>query len=354
MLKLFNHKRKSLLGLDISSSAIKLLELSEKDDRINVDAYAVELLPGHVSEAKNLKDPAAITASIRRLLDKSKTKTRQAAIAVPDGSVINRVIQLDADLNDGDMEEMVYLEADKFIPYPIDEVNLDYDVLGPSAKDASLVDVLMVASRSENVNAYVDAVQQAGLEVKIVDVESYDVERACSLISDDLPKQGQDSTIAIIDIGAIVTNLTVLHNLSTIFSREEMFGGEQLTEEIVKRYDLTTEEASRAKRSGVLPDDYPSDVLMPFIDTAVLQVRRSLQFFFSSSQHASVDHIILGGGTAQLPGLVSLIEEHVQIPVTLGNPLRKMSVARHIDIKALANDAPSMMIACGLAMRKFY
>ena len=141
--------------------------------------------------------------------------------------------------------------------------------------------------------------------------------------------------------------------MSTIFSREEAFGGQQLTEEIVRRYDLTHEEADSAKRSGALPDDYASDVLLPFIDMVVLQVRRSLQFFFSSSQHASVDHIILSGGTAQLPGLLSLIEDQLNIPVTLANPLRKMSVARDIDITALANDAPALMIACGLAMRKF-
>lgn len=344
-------KKKSMVGIDISATAIKMLELSFSDNQYRVESYAVTPLPSGAVIEKNIKDQAAVIEGIKRTIERAGTRTKNAALAVSDSSVITKVISVDASLNDEDMEENVAIEADKFIPYPLDEVRLDFDVIGESAKNPQMLDVLLVASRSENVTVRAEVAQQAGLDVKVVDIESYAMERACHLLLADLPNQGREQTIAIFDVGATMTNLTILHDLSTVFTREELFGGQQLTQEIQQRYDLTFEDAGRAKKTGSLPDDYETEVLIPFKESAVLQIRRALQFFFSASKHSTIEHILLAGGAVQISGLPEMITEQVGIPTSMVNPFANMAVNDSIDIRWLNNDAPALMICCGLAMR---
>ena len=194
-------------------------------------------------------------------------------------------------------------------------------------------------------------IQDCGLNVKVVDVESYAGERACALLTHSLPDEGEGKTIAIIDIGARMTNLTVMKDLATVFTREEVFGGMQLTEQIMERYDLSFQEAGRAKKEGSLPDDYEFEVLTPFKETAVLQVRRALQFFFSTSQHCEINYILLAGCTVQLDGFAEMIEEQMGIPTSIANPFFNMQVSDQINLPSLKSDASAMLISCGLALR---
>ncbi len=350
---LFTRKKPLLLGMDISSTAVKLLELSEHNGRYRVESYAVEPLPANAVVEKNIADVEAVGETIRRAVKRTSSRTRMAAVAVAGSSVITKIIPMNASLSEEDMENQINLEADQYIPYPLDEVRLDFEVIGPTENNPDSVDVLLAACRSENVDMRVAALEIGGIEAKIVDVEAYALENAFSLLAEQMPNRGNNMTIAVVDVGATMTTLNVLHDRKIIYTREQVFGGKQLTEEIMRRYGLSYEEAGMAKRQGGLPDNYIPEVLEPFKDNMAQQVSRALQFFFSSSQYNNVDHIVLAGGSASIPGADELIEEHIGTSTSIANPFASMSLASRIKPQTLSNDAPAMMIACGLALRSF-
>ena len=352
MLGLSKNKQSIVLGLDISSTSAKLLELSHSGGKFRVESYAVASLPPNAVVEKNVNDPEGVADALRQVVYQSKTKQKNAAVAVAGSAVITKVITMDADLNDDAMEAQNMAEADQYIPYPLDEVAIDFEIQGISEDDPNACNVLLAACRKENVDLRVDALELADLDAKVVDVEAYDMERAFEQIAQSIGCD-QGETVAIVDIGATMTTLSVLTNGNTIYTREQLFGGKQLTEEIQRRYGMSEEEAGLAKKQGGLPDDYEQEVLAPFQDAVLQQVTRSLQFFFSSSQFDTVDHIILAGGVAAMPGLASLVEEKLGTPALVANPFIGMSISPKVDAAALSNDAPSLMIACGLAMRSF-
>ena len=354
---LFRSKKQALLGLDISSTAVKLLELSMSSGRsgtkYRVESYAVEPLPANAVVEKNIADIDAVGQAVLNVVKRASTKTRQASVAVSGSAVITKVITMSAALSDQDRENQIQLEADQYIPYPLEEVNIDFEVLGISEKNPEMVDVLLAASRSENVDDRVAALEIAGLTAAVVDVEAFAMENAFSQIADQLPEYGDDQTVAIADIGATITTLNVLHNSKVIYTREQNFGGKQLTEEIQRRYGLSHQEAGMAKRQGGLPDNYVPEVLDPFKEAMAQQVSRSLQFFFSSSAYNTVDNIVLAGGCASIPGVDELIEEKIGTATIVANPFASMSVSSNVKPQSLSNDASSLMIACGLALRSF-
>jgi type IV pilus assembly protein PilM len=347
-------KRKAapVLGLDISSTTVKLLELSHAGDRYRVESYAVASLPQDAVIEKNVNDVDGVANAIRSVVVQSRTKIKTVAAAVAGSSVITKMIDMPEGLNDDDMETQLTLEADQYIPYPLEEVAIDFEVQGTSPERENQVEVLLAACRRETIDARVEAIEGAEMNAKIVDVEAYAMERAFSLIQHQLALD-EDSTVAVVDIGATMTTLSVLNNGQTIYTREQLFGGKQLTDEIMRRYGLPLEEAGLAKKQGGLPDDYEPEVLEPFKDAVVQQVARSLQFFFSSSQYNDVDHIILAGGVSSMEGLAELVQEKLGTPSTVANPFAEMSISSRVNAVALSGDAPAMMIACGLALRSF-
>lgn len=353
MLGLFGKKSSAVLGLDISSSSVKLLELSKQGDRFRVESYAVEPLPVHAVVEKNITDVEAVGDAIKRVVAKSRTSVKQVAVAVSGSAVITKLIQMDGDINEFEMEDQIALEADQYIPYPLDEVAIDFEVQGPSESNPDKVDVLIAACRKENVDIRQDALDIAGLTAKVVDVEAYALERAYALIEPQLDAPGADLVVAVMDVGATMATLSVIVEGKTVYTREQIFGSKQLTEEIQRRYGLSLEEAGLAKKQGGLPDDYETEVLNPFREAVVQQVARAMQFFFGASQYNSVDYVVLAGGTAAIPGLVDMIEEKTGTPTMVANPFADMAVNSRVNASALSNDAPSLMIACGLAMRSF-
>jgi type IV pilus assembly protein PilM len=302
---------------------------------------------------KNINDLAATAEAIRKVLRRSKTRLRQAAVAVSGSAVITKTLEMPADLSEDALEAQIALEADQYIPYPLDEVNLDFEVQGPSEKGEGQVEVLLAACRSENVEQRVSALTDAELQTGVVDVEAYAIERAYTLLERQFPPQ-ERLIVAVIDIGATMSALSVLVDGKTVYTREQLFGGRQLTDEIQRRYGLSVEEAGLAKRQGGsgLPDDYYPEVLEPFRDAVVQQVTRSLQFFYSSTSYSDVDYILLGGGVAAMEGLAELVGQKLNKPTIVANPFRDMSVSSRVNRQALANEAPSLMIAAGLAMRE--
>lgn len=350
---LFGKKRSvPVLGVDISSSSVKLLEISKSGDQFKVESYSVASLPPNAVVEKNIAELEGVADSVAKAYTKSSTKLKTAAVAVAGSAVITKLIDMPAGLNDDNMETQITLEADQYIPYPLDEVAIDFEVQGESDNSPEQVEVLLAACRRENVELRVDALEMADITAKIVDVEAYAIERSFELLKPQLDCD-EDSAIAIVDIGSTMTTLSVLVGGQTVYTREQLFGGRQLTEEIQRRYGLSQDEAGLAKKQGGLPDDYEPEVLEPFKDAVVQQVTRSLQFFFSSSQYNDVDHIVLAGGVASMPGLAELVQDKLGTATTLANPFANMTVASRVDAMALSNDAPALMIACGLALRSF-
>lgn len=353
MFGLFENKTVPVIGVDISSTAVKLIELSESGGRYRVESYAVVPLPPNAVVEKNINEAGQVGEALVKALQQSKSKLTDAAVAVAGSSVITKVIQMDAALKDEDMESQINLEADQYIPYALEEVAIDFEVLGPARDNDEQVDVLLAACRKENVESRVDALDVAHLEAKVVDIEAYAVERAFGGLIANQIDCTPEQTVAIVDIGSTVTSLIVIADGRTVYTREQLFGGKQLTEEIQRRYGLSEEEAGRAKKEGGLPEDYESEVLSPFRDAVVQQITRALQFFFSSSRYNDVDHIVLAGGVAAMGGLVELVQERLGTPTVLANPFAGMSVASRVNAAALGEDAPSLMVACGLALRSF-
>jgi type IV pilus assembly protein PilM len=346
---------KTLVGVDISSTAVKLLELSKQGNRYHVESYAVEALPPNAVVEKNIseKEIEGVSQAIKRAVDRAKTKAKLAAVAVSGSAVITKLIEMEANLDDMEREAQIIAEADQYIPYPLDEVAIDFEVQGVSDRNQDQVVVLLAACRRENIDIRVTVLEAAGLTAEIVDVEAFAMERAFEPIAELLENNGSEQLIAIIDIGATMTTVSVLHEGNTIYTREQLFGGKQLTEEIQRRYGLSFEEAGVAKKQGGLPDDYESEVLQPFREAVVQQVMRSLQFFYSSSQFHEVDYIVLAGGTASVDGLARLVQEKMGIKALVANPFSNMSLSPRVNASALSSDAPALMIACGLAMRSF-
>lgn len=353
MLGLLGTRRQTpLLGLDISSTTVKLLELSRTGNTYRVESYAVCSLPQDAVIEKAINDVDGVASAIRSVVAQSRSKLKHASAAVAGSAVITKLIDMPAGLNEEELETQLTLEADQYIPYPLDEVAIDFEVLGVSADRADMVEVLLAACRRETIDARVEAIEAADLIPRVMDVEAYAMERAFGLIKDQLDL-GNSSLVAVVDIGATMTTLSVLKDGSTIYTREQLFGGKQLTDEIMRRYGLPLEEAGLAKKQGGLPDDYEPELLNPFRDAVVQQVTRSLQLFFSSSQYNDVDYIIMAGGVSYVEGLAELVHEKLDTPAVVANPFAEMTISSRVNAVALGADAPAMMIACGLALRSF-
>jgi type IV pilus assembly protein PilM len=350
---LLSRTKPVILGLDISSTSVKLLELQQDGNNYRVQSLAIEPLPDNAVVEKNFQDVEAIGETIKKAVKHAGTKVKNAAVAVSGSAVITKIITMPASLSGGELESQIHLEADQYIPYPLEEINLDFEVMGPTENNPETIDVLLAASRSENIESRTAALEIGGLVPKIVDVEAYTIEHAADLLARNLENNGKDKVIAVIDIGATMTSLNVIENGHLIYTREQNFGGKQLTEEIMRRYGLAYEEAGRLKKSGGLPDNYIPEVLEPFKETIAQQVSRFLQFFYTAGRHNSVDLIALAGGCAAIPGIDELVESQLDTPTVIANPFSKMSLSSKVNPESLSKDAPSLMIACGLALRSF-
>ena len=351
---LFGPKYRPLLGLDITTSSVKLIELSLGGGQYRVESYAAEPTPHNAINEKAIVDAEAVGEAIRRAVKRSGAKSKEAAIAISGDAAITKVIQMPKSLGENELEGQVELQADQYIPFPMEEVSYDFQKIGPSEKDPEMMDVLLVATRTENVEQRQAAVQAAGLTARIVDVEAFALENACKLLTHQMPDGGIDRTIAVIDFGASSTTFSVLKDLKVIYTRDFAFGGQQLTEEIMRTYGLSMEEAGRAKKEGGLPSNYQPEVLDPFIDDMTQQVSRSLQFYLASgSGREQPEKIVVCGGCANIVGVDDVIASRVGIPAERGDPLGQMKISSKAKAQAVKKDATALLTACGLALRSF-
>jgi type IV pilus assembly protein PilM len=351
---IFKPKAPPLFGLDISSSSVKMLEIVDAGKGgYRVERYAIEPLPRDAVVDGNINNLEAAVEAVRRGHKRLATRTKHVAMAVPSGAVITKKIIVAAGLRESELEVQVEGEANQYIPFALEEVNLDFQVVGPAPSNPEEQEVLIAATRKEKVEDRVALAESAGLKAIVMDVESYAQQSALGLVVKQLPNGGKDQNVAVVDVGANVMNVSVLRNEQSVYAREQAFGGNQLTSDIVSRYGMSAEEAENAKRTGGLPDDFESEVLRPFMENLSMEVQRALQFFFTSTQYSSVDHILLAGGSAVIPGLDEVVHTRTQVPTAVANPFAAMQTAPRIQLKRLMVDAPSLIVACGLAMRRF-
>ncbi|MFN7572135.1 MAG: pilus assembly protein PilM [Betaproteobacteria bacterium] len=342
-----------LVGLDIGSSSVKMVELSSAGGGLRLERYAIELLPRGAVVDGNVDQVETVADAVRRCWKRSGCQIKHVAMALPAAAVITKRIALPANLREDELELQVESEASQYIPFALDEVSLDFQVLGAVPNSPEEIDVLIAASRREKVEDRVAVAQAAGLKPVVMDVESYAMRAAMERVIVQLPNEGRGLVIAVFYIGASSTGLTVMQDGDAIYEREQPFGGQQLTGDIARTYGIPTEEAEQKKRAGDLPANYERDVLRPFIDTTVLEITRALQFFFTSTPYTRVDQIMLTGGSAVLAGLAEALVERAQVPTSVVSPFRAMDTSTAIRDKQLRLDAASLVTPCGLAMRRF-
>jgi type IV pilus assembly protein PilM len=352
--RLFKSKAPPLIGCDISSSSVKLVEIAEVGKNVyRVERYSIEPLPRDAVVDGNINNLEAVSDCLKRGWKRMGTNIKGLALALPSAAVITKKIVVPAGQLENELELQVETEANQYIPFALDEVNLDFQVIGPAPNSPDDVEVLIAASRKEKIEDRVAAAEAAGLKAMVVDIESFAIQTAFELIERALPENGKDQNIAIVDVGTTMMNLNVLRNGQSIYMREQPFGGNTLTQEIQRAFGMSPEEAEAAKRAGGLPDNYDAEVLAPFMDTLGLEVARALQFFFTSTQYNQVNHILLAGGCAAIPGIDEVTTRRTSVPSMIANPFANMALSSKIRPKNLATDAPSLMVACGLAMRRF-
>lgn len=351
---LFSRQPAPLLGLDISSSSVKLVELGrDKSGNLVLERCAIEPLErGWITDG-NVEKFDEVADAVRRLVKKSGTRTKNVAMALPPSAVITKRIVLPGGLSDQELEVQVEAEANQYIPFPLDEVSLDFCVVGPSSASVGDLDVLIAASRREKVQDIQGLAEAAGLKPVVVDVESYASRLATSRLIESLPNKGAGTIVALFEVGALTTSMQVIRDDEVLYDRDQAFGGAQLTQLIVRQYGFSAEEAESKKRSGELPDDYEANVLKPFVESMVQEIGRALQFFFTSTPHNKVDHIMLAGGSAALPGLTNAVTKHTSFSCSLVNPFDGMEIGSGVRLKKMTREAPSYLTSCGLALRRF-
>ncbi len=351
---LFNPKVRPLFGLDVSSSSVKMVELTEAGKgAIRIERYAIEPLPRDAVVDGNITNLEVVAEAVKRAWKRMGTTTKYVALALPAAAVITKKIIVPAGQREQDLEIQVESEANQYIPFALDEVNLDFQVIGPAPSSPDEVEVLIAASRKEKVEDRVAVAEAAGLRPLVMDVESYATQAAFELVERQLPQGGRNQVVGLVDVGANVMKVAVFRDDQQVYVREQAFGGNLLTQEIMRQYGMNAEDAEIAKRNGSLPENYEGEILRPFLDNLALEVSRALQFFFTSTQYNQVDHIVLAGGCAVIPGVDEVVARRTQVSTLVANPFADMSLSSRVKPKTLATDAASLMIACGLALRRF-
>lgn len=352
VLKLFGKKTDPVIGLDIGSTSVRLLQLSSHGSGYRIDHFGVEPVGEGVVVDKVVQDVEAISNAVSRAVKASGTRAKYCAIAVSGSAVFTKTISVPSDLAESDIESQVQVEANQYVPYPLDEVSLDFEVLGPSPRNADLMDILLAASKSENVESRQDAIDAAGLKAKVVDVEAFAIANAFELIR---KRDGvnRGDAVGFFDIGYDTTTLLVIKSGRVIYTRDHPFGGHQLLEETMRRYEMTIEQAAFFERNEDAPEDFEEEVLGPFQLNIVHQISRALQFFSSSNEYSNISTIYLSGGVAALKGLAPMVQQELGMTTRVADPITGMDIAPNVAVSALKRNATNLMIATGLALRGF-
>lgn len=351
--KFFTKSVPYMVGIDIGSHSVKAVLLSEQHGMYRVEEALIEPMPKGMIKDSEIQDIEAVARVISKIRKHIPKQVKHAAVAISGSSVITKVIYMDVSLSDTELESQIEIEADSLIPYPLDEVSLDFEKMDVNRADPSKVDVLLSAARTENIEARSHAVLESGFEPKVLDVESYALSRAGQLCIGQLPDDANEKVIAFIDIGAQITLLSIIEGSRSLYTRDQVFGGEQFTNSIVSYYGRSFEESEKAKVNGDLPPNYTFEVLAPFQTALLQQIRRSIQMFLNTSEKENVDYVVLSGGTSLIAGLDRLIIDELGIHTVIARPFAELEIAAELDSEEIELVQSQLMIATGLALRSF-
>lgn len=350
---LWKKKTSLIVGIDIGSHAAKAVLISQGADGYLLEAVASEAMPRGAIIDREIQDIEAVGKVIAKLRTNISSSATLAAAAVSGQTVITKVIYMDVALTEQELASQIEIEADSLIPYPLDEVSLDFEPLEVNESDPSKINVLLSAARTESVEARVSALEAGGFTTKVIDVESYAISRSYDLLLAQLPDDASEKVVAMVDVGASMTLFSVTEKGTHLYSRDQLFGGEQYTRSIVSYYNQSFEEAEIAKVANELPPNYTFEVLAPFHTIFVQQIRRAIQMFLTSSGKERIDYLLISGGCAQVEGIEQLLNEELGIHTVIANPFKHMQIAPSVDSEKLAKTAPQFVVAAGLALRSF-
>jgi type IV pilus assembly protein PilM len=355
-MSIWSLKPEPIVGIDISSTAVKLIELSRSGKEYRVECYATEYLPADSIKDKNIDSEKLeeVGKAIKRVVDRAKPRTQYAAVAVAGPAVITRVISMEGGMSDEEMKEQLEEDPAQYLGQDTeDEISFDFQVIGPNEKEPERVDVLLAACSGEILETRQTVLEFGGLKPLIVDIEKYALENAFLMIAQNDPEIDENEVIALLEVGATTTTMNVLSEQKIVYTNEEIFGGKQLTEQIKNHYELDYEQADLAQRTDSLAGDYKTEILEPFKMEMAQQISQMVQFYEAQGTYGKLSHILIAGGCASITDISEHIKNKVGGQVSIVNPFAQMSVASRVKKKALMNDAPALMIACGLALRTF-
>ncbi len=346
MMKLpFARKRRESFGLDIGTSAVKVVQLREAAGGWTLTAFASAPLPPDAIAEGVIKDPPAVVDAIREAVAKAGITSREAAIGISGRELITKKVQM-PEVPAKELRDAVQLEAEHHIPFAFDEVFLDYHVV---SRQGGVMELIVVAVKKSKVNEYVAVVQEAGLEPAIVDV---DVFALGNQFEHNYPDDSADA-VALIDVGASVMKTNVVRGGTSIFARDVPFGGNHYTQAIADRLHTTFDEAERAK-VGTSTDIAP-DAIVPALEAVSrdlsLELRRTFDYFGSTSDSDRIGRIVMSGGTARLPGVTDYLSSAWKIPVEVARPLERIDVDSALLEEASAA-GPALAVGVGLALRR--
>ena len=346
-MKFFPQKSNAIIGIDIGTHSIKLVELSGSKSNPKVAAWGVAPIPSGAFSENSIANAEVIAEALNDLMVKSGVKSGAAAVAVSSSHAITKVLGMPSAIRDVELEEQVSIEALHFIPYPIDEVNLDFEVLGPSTTNEQENDVLLVACRRSIVDDYIDLVEDLDLDLQYVDIDTYALERVFR--SQNNLGSSSDQPVALFEIGSSSSHLMVLNHERVLYSRHQNFGATQLIKLIRKEYGVSAEEAEEILASSQPPGDFITAVQDPFVEMLRQEVSRALQFFYSSSSFSNIDSVVLSGACCSLPGLSGDLEVKLRTKVAVMNPLINATIMSRREAATAA--APGLSVAYGLSLR---
>lgn len=350
---IWKKKTSLMVGIDIGSHAVKAVLLNQGSDGYILEDYAIEPMPRGAIVDREIQDIEAVGKVVAKVRKKISSSVKFAAAAVSGQTVITKIIYMDVTLSEDELASQIEIEADSLIPYPLDEVSLDFESLDVNESDPTKINVLLSAARTESIEARVSVLEAGDFVAKVIDVESYAISRAHDLCLPMLPEDAKDKMVAIVDIGANMTLFSVTKAGKHLYSRDQLFGGEQYTRSIVSYYNKSFEDAESAKVGGNLPPNYRFEVLAPFHTILVQQIRRAIQMFLTSSGHEKVDYLVVSGGSVLVEGIQELLTEELGIFTVIANPFEHIEISPGLDKNEIINIAPQLMVAAGLALRSF-
>jgi len=337
------------IALDIGSTFIKLVQVKGSSKNYQLAKFGMAALPPEVIVEGAVMDAGRVVDTIKELLAAQKITTKEAVISVSGSSVIIKRVSV-ADMSDEELAESIKWEAEQYIPFSIDDVNVDFQKLGPGVNEGQ-ADVLLVAVKKDKINDYVNLVKEAGLEPVVMDVDAFALANMY-----ELNYEVEGGITALLNIGASVMNINILKEGMSIFTRDITVGGNRYTEALQRDFGLTYEDAEKVKRGEDVPGadrDQIANAMLSVTDDIVSETQRSFEFFRSTTGSDKVSRVLVSGGCARIGNFTATLSERLEIPVEVANPFKNIKIdSKRFDPQLIAESAPLCAVAVGLAMRR--